>query len=100
GVALAARGRLAIDARLRSAMPRIVLATAAMSLVLWGALLWLAEPLRQGIWVAGPILAGICVGGGLVYLTAGELLGVLRLRELRGLLRRQPGVKPNASESE
>jgi putative peptidoglycan lipid II flippase len=91
--ALARRGQLAIDPRLRRAAPRIALATAVMGLALWLALDWLAGPLRQGTLVGGATLAGICVAGGLIYFAAGELLGVLRLGELRGLLHRPPGPR-------
>jgi putative peptidoglycan lipid II flippase len=100
GWSLRVRGQLATDARLRRNGPRILLATAAMTAALWGAVVWLGAPLHQGTVLGGLTLAGICIAGALVYAVGTELLGVLRLRELRALLRRQPGVKPNASETD
>jgi putative peptidoglycan lipid II flippase len=36
---------------------------------------------------------GVCVMGGLAYAALGALLGVIRLSELRYVLRRQPGLR-------
>jgi putative peptidoglycan lipid II flippase len=98
GWLLYARRQLARDARLRRNAPRIVLATAAMGIALWLATDWLAVPLHQGTAVGGVTLAGLCLLGGLVYAGVGEALGVVRLAELRGLLRRQPGLRPAPSD--
>jgi putative peptidoglycan lipid II flippase len=40
------------------------------------------------------VLLGVCALGGLVYAVLGALLGVVRLSELRYVLRRQPGLRP------
>ena len=50
----------------------------------------LAHPNLTGV-VA---LLGVCAVGGLVYAALGAVLGVVRLSELRFLMRRQPGVRP------
>ena len=100
GFSLRARGQLAADARLRRNAPRIVLATAAMTAGLWFAVIELATPLHQGTVLGGVTLAGLCLLGVLVYGGACMGLGVLRLAELRSLLRRQPGVKPLSSDGE
>ena len=55
------------------------------------------ENKKQTTWAAvlGVVaLLGLCAGGGLVYGALGSVLGVVKLSELRGVLRRQPGVKP------
>jgi len=45
--------------------------------------------------VAGVVaLLAICALGGLIYGGLGALLGVMKLSEMRFLLRRQPGVRP------
>jgi putative peptidoglycan lipid II flippase len=100
GWSLHARRQLASDARLRRNAPRIVLASAVMGVVLWLAVDWLAAPLHGGTLSGGLTLAGLCLLGGLAYAGGSEALGVLRLAELRGLLRRQPGLKPAASDGE
>ncbi len=99
GTLLHVRRRFTADARLRRNVPRIVLATAAMTLVLWFAADWLAAPLHQASMLGGVTLAGLCLLGGLVYAAAGELLGVLRLAELRSLLRRPPGLKASPDDA-
>ncbi len=84
------RGRLALDARLRRALPRIVAASAGMGAVLLGLnrLLapWLAEP--GGLRIAA---LGLLVAAGLAaYFALATALGAARPAELRALLRRRP----------
>jgi putative peptidoglycan lipid II flippase len=50
----------------------------------------LAHPDLKGV-IA---LLGTCAVGGLAYGALGALLGVVRLSEMRFLMRRQPGVRP------
>ncbi|MCW5748761.1 MAG: murein biosynthesis integral membrane protein MurJ [Alphaproteobacteria bacterium] len=100
GGALLARRQLPIDDRLRRNAPRIVLASAVMTLALWLAVGWLAGPLHHATILGGATLAGICLLGGGLYAGAAALLGVLRLGELRALLRRAPGTTSDASDSE
>ncbi|MEN3975430.1 murein biosynthesis integral membrane protein MurJ [Emcibacter sp. SYSU 3D8] len=83
------RGHFTIDARLRQRFPRMLLAAAAMGLALWGA------SMVSGSWSGAEVkelprilkLAAIVVGGIAVYGIVSQLVGALRLRELRGLMR-------------
>ena len=63
--------------------------------MLWLALRELARPLAHADFAGAVALVGLCALGGVVYLTLGALLGVIRAPELRSLLRRQPGVTTN-----
>ncbi|MFC0410302.1 murein biosynthesis integral membrane protein MurJ [Roseomonas elaeocarpi] len=84
-VMLRRRGAWQMDRRLRTKLPRLIIATAVMTAVLWGAasLLFPAESLRV------PRLL-LLVGLGLAtYFGAAHLLGALDLRELRGMRRRR-----------
>jgi putative peptidoglycan lipid II flippase len=83
------RGHFTFDARLRRRLPRMLVASAAMGLALWG------MDTAFGPW-SGPgvselhrvlALAVVVVGGMAVYFAVSELTGALRLRELRGLMR-------------
>ncbi len=80
------RRQLVFDARLRQRLPRMLAAVVVMSLVLAAgrAWLWPAEAeLRL------PVLAVLCVAGGAAYAGCVAAFGVLRLAELRAMLRRQ-----------
>ncbi len=83
------RGFLVADARLRSRLPRTVLATAGMAaaLLLASAALHEAGPARV------PALAAICLGGIAFFFAMAHLTGAMRLGELRGLVRR-PAAAP------
>src|SRR5579883_2240676 len=93
-VVLLGRGHWLPDARLKSRAWRMVLATAGMTLALAGLLVMLrpalAHPDSRGV-IA---LLGTCAAGGLVYGLLGAVLGVVRLSEMRFLMRLQPGVRP------
>lgn len=82
------RGFFAIDARLRSRLPRIILTTALMAALLWGLrdLLWLHA---TGTLAAIAILAVLIVAGIVFYLLVAHISGAMRLSELRGLIRRR-----------
>ena len=89
---LASRGHFAADARLARALPKILAASAVMGVVLWFAAdalqAWLAS--SQGVLVRGSALAALVGAGLLVYAVSILATGVIGLRQLRGLLRRQP----------
>ncbi|MGQ0584480.1 MAG: murein biosynthesis integral membrane protein MurJ [Reyranella sp.] len=87
------RGQWAPDTRLVSRSLRMVLATLGMGAVLWGALVVLEPSLARGNLLGIAALLGICALGGGVYGALGALLGVVRLSELRYVLRRQPGLR-------
>jgi putative peptidoglycan lipid II flippase len=98
GWSLHARGQFTSDARLRRNTLCIALATMVMTASLWFAVRWLDGPLHHGTLVGGLTLAAICVLGGAAFAGAGVATGVLRVSELRALLRRQPDAKPAASD--
>jgi putative peptidoglycan lipid II flippase len=82
------------DPRLISRTLRVALATIGMSAALVGALMLLKPTLAHPDLLGVVALLGICAGGGLVYAALGAALGVVKLSEIRAVLRRQPGVKP------
>jgi putative peptidoglycan lipid II flippase len=81
------------DRRLVSRSLRMVAATAGMGLVLWLALIVLNPTLAHANVKGVAALAGVCALGGIVYAALGALLGIVRLSELRFVMRRQPGVR-------
>jgi len=84
------RGHLAVDARLMSRAPRILLAAAAMGGCLWALAHWTAPLLAGGTpeRLAG---LGLLVAGGLgIYAAACLALGGARLADLRMLRRQGP----------
>ncbi len=68
-------------------------ATLGMGVVLWFALTVLAPFLAPGSVIGAIALAGICALGAAVYGGLRALLGIVRLTELRFVLRRQPGLR-------
>ncbi|ROU01118.1 murein biosynthesis integral membrane protein MurJ [Histidinibacterium lentulum] len=79
------------DARLKRRLPRILLASAIMGAVLFAVHL-LTAPAYQPGGPRGLALAGLVLLGIAVYFTAAQMLGALRLSELRGALRRRPSA--------
>lgn len=88
-VVLFRRGFLQADARLKSRLPRTILATAAMSAALLG-MLPLAQP-----WLSGPFiqrasaLACMIAFGTVVFLLFATVLGAARAAEVRALFYRR-----------
>jgi putative peptidoglycan lipid II flippase len=81
------------DRRLVSRALRMLAATAGMGAALWVALALLG-PLLAHANVKGVVaLAGVCALGGVVYAALGALFGIVRLSELRFVMRRQPGLR-------
>ena len=64
-----------------------------MGVALWLGLLWLARPLSRADIEGGVALAGICLIGIAAYAVLGAALGVVRISELRYVMRRQPNLK-------
>jgi putative peptidoglycan lipid II flippase len=97
-VALLHRGLVArkffhADDRLRRALPMIVLSSATMGLALIGSTIGLASWLATGnaLSVRAAALAMLIAGGGAVYFATAMLTGVLRLRQLAAIFRRNAG---------
>ncbi|WP_299441139.1 murein biosynthesis integral membrane protein MurJ [uncultured Rhodospira sp.] len=84
------RGHLGVDARLRERLPRIVGATALMSVALWAGAWALTDPLAAGDPWRPLALAGLVAGGVIVYGTAAQVTGAARFDDLRAMLRRRP----------
>jgi putative peptidoglycan lipid II flippase len=82
------RGLFALDARLRRALPRLLLATGLMAAALYG--LSLGLPFDRAGGLGARILALILLisGGALAYLAAVRLLGVITFAELKAQFRR------------
>ena len=81
------------DGRLVSRGLRIAGATVGMGVALWFGLKWLALPLSQANVAGALALAGICVLGAAVYALLGGVLRIVKLSELRYVMRRQPGLR-------
>ncbi len=90
-VVLRRRDHWSPDGRLWSRGLRMAAATLGMGAALWAALIWLTPLLARGNLAGIAALAGACALGGLAYAALGGLLGIIRLSELRSLVRRQPG---------
>lgn len=87
------RNHLVPDRRLISRAVRMAGATVGMGAVLWLGLIWLARPLSRPDIEGGIALAGICAIGAAAYAVLGAALGVVRISELRYVMRRPPGVR-------
>lgn len=85
------RGHLATDARLRTRLPRIVLAAAAMAAALWGLHGWTAPWLDGGTVERVAALALLIAAGLAVYAGACLLVGAARPSDLRALRRAEGG---------
>jgi len=92
-VFLRRRDQWIADERLRSRAWRMLVATAGMGGALWGALVLLGPVLAHASTRGVIALAGVCVLGLAAYAALGGLLGVVRLLELRFVMRRQPGLR-------
>ncbi|MBI2735990.1 MAG: murein biosynthesis integral membrane protein MurJ [Rhodospirillales bacterium] len=92
-IVLHRRGHLIADRRLISRSWRMLAATVGMGVALWGALVVL-DPVLAHANIKGVVaLFGVCALGMVVYAALGALLGVVRLAELRFVMRRQPGLR-------
>jgi len=91
---LLSRGHWLPDPRLNQRTWRMALATLGMSVSLAGMLSLLKSGLARPDFTGAAVLLSVCAAGALVYGALGALLGVVRLSEMRFVLRRQPGVRP------
>ncbi|MBX3499644.1 MAG: murein biosynthesis integral membrane protein MurJ [Alphaproteobacteria bacterium] len=94
GWLLVRRGHLVADPRLKSRAWRMLVAALVMGLVLWLALRYAGGAFATPGAMRWLALAALCLGGAALYGAVGAALGIVRLSEIRGLLRRQPGVRP------
>lgn len=94
GAVLRQRRQWLPDTRLISRAVRVGAATLGMGGVLWGALVLLAPRLTPGTFTGAVALIAVCAAGAVAYAALGALLGIVRLSELRFMLRRQPGLQP------
>jgi putative peptidoglycan lipid II flippase len=92
-VVLRRREQWVPDERLVSRSIRMVGATVGMGLALWLALVCLAQPLAHANFLGVVAALGVCALGAVVYAALGALLGVIKLSELRFVMRRQPGLR-------
>lgn len=83
-----------IDARLSSRIWRMIVATAGMGAALIFGLIVLRPVLAHPDLMGVAALLGLCAAGGAVYGALGAVLGVVRLSEIRLMMRRPPGVIP------
>ena len=90
GAVLLRRGHWLPDPRLKSRTWRMALAALGMAAALWGLLTALGPALAHPDVTGVIALLGICAVGGLAYGALGALLGVVKLGEIRGALRRRP----------
>ena len=72
------------DARSLARVPRIVLASAIMGAVLWGASLLLGDLLADAVWRYAALAALIAIGI-VSYFGAGTAIGAFRLSDFRAL---------------
>src|SRR5216684_2524620 len=91
---LVRRDQWIADQRLVSRSIRMVGATLGMGAALWLALGLLAPQLAHANLVGIIALLGVCAVGAAIYAALGALLGVVRLSELRLVIRREPGLRP------
>ena len=83
------RGQFAIDRRLRTRLLRIVLATAAMTAILFAGIEALASLLAGTPLERGLALVLLIVAGKAVYTAAALALGAAKIAEIRGALTRR-----------
>ncbi|MDJ0684109.1 MAG: murein biosynthesis integral membrane protein MurJ [Alphaproteobacteria bacterium] len=83
------RGHCRIDDRLRRAVPRLLAACLIMGAALWAAAEAATPMLAAPGYLKALVLAGLIAGGAVLFFAAAQLFGVVRLRELLGMLRRK-----------
>ncbi|NWH09155.1 MAG: murein biosynthesis integral membrane protein MurJ [Alphaproteobacteria bacterium] len=80
---LASRGQFRLDDRVRDRLPRIVLASLGMGLILVGGTLAFASQLDAGALTQALVLACLCAGGLIAYALLALLLKATTIGELR-----------------
>ncbi len=95
GAVLVKRGHLVPDQRLLSRGARILAATAGMGVALWFLLAVLRPSLASANLLGMAALAILCVAGAASYAVVGAVMGVVKLSELRAVLRRRRALAPD-----
>ncbi len=98
-IVLLRRDHWQIDVRLSSRTWRMVVATAAMGAALFAGLTVLRPALAHPDLVGAIALLGLCAAGGVVYGAVGAALGIVKLSEIRLMLRRQRGITPDVPDA-
>jgi putative peptidoglycan lipid II flippase len=100
GFILHRRGHLKSDSQLRIRVPKLVLAAVVMGLAVgFGG--YALKQVMYDSFAAGVILLAVLIGGGaLVYGAITLLLKAASFAALRNSLKRQPGVKPEPTDSD
>lgn len=88
------------DGRLMSRASRMIAATLGMGGALWLVLMPLGPALARADLGGVLALLGLCVVGAAVYGMLGTLMGIVNLSELRGMMRRQPGLRSAAPDEQ
>jgi putative peptidoglycan lipid II flippase len=98
-IVLLRRDHWQIDARLSSRGWRMAVATAVMGAALFAGLTMLRPALAHPDFVGAIALLGLCAAGGVVYGAVGAALGIVKLSEIRLMLRRQRGITPDVPDA-
>src|SRR5262249_42902389 len=88
---LARRRHYAPDEKLRSRLPRIIMASLGMGAVLLAAL-WLVRPVFEGghaLWLRALTLLGLVGLGTVSYFILAHLSGAMRLGEIKAMVKRR-----------
>jgi len=86
------RNHFRLDSRLMKKIPRIILASALMGVVIFAATYFLKDDFTMGILKSGFLVLGLVVVGFLTYVLAARLFGAVTMEEARLLFRlRAPG---------
>jgi putative peptidoglycan lipid II flippase len=89
GLTLQRRGFYRPDERIRSRLPRILLASLLMGAILMAAFYYL-RPLFEGgyaLWLRALVLLGLVALGGISYFLLAHLTGAMKIAEMRAMLR-------------
>ena len=80
---LRSRGHLAIDERLRSRLPRIILSSASMGIAVWAAARWAEPALTGSLAVKTAALLLLVIAGTAIFACAALLTRAVRVNDIR-----------------
>jgi putative peptidoglycan lipid II flippase len=92
GVTLVRLGHFTADQRLRSRVPRIIAASLAMGIILFGGYYFTASMFIDShpLWLRALVLVALVALGGISYFLLAHLFGAMTLGEIRKMTRRGP----------